>query len=59
VDRRLLQQHLTDADLPTNRTVAEHAENQLPNDLERLVVLAGTFHDLPTDERELLAERLE
>jgi glutamyl-tRNA reductase len=55
----LLQQHLTDADLPANRTVAEHAENQLPNDLERLVVLAGTFHDLPTDERELLAERLD
>gem|GEM_PF-3417094 len=44
------QPHLTDTDRP--------AIGSRPSDLERLVVFAGTFRDLPTDDRERLADRL-
>lgn len=44
------QPHLTDTDRPTI--------GSRPSDLERLVVFAGTFRDLPTDDRERLADRL-
>ena len=46
----LPQPHLTDTDRP--------AIGSRPSDLERLVVFAGTFRDLPTDDRERLADRL-
>lgn len=44
------QPHLTDTDRSPNGTRT--------SELERLVVFAGTFHDLPTDDRERLASRL-
>jgi glutamyl-tRNA reductase len=46
----LSHQPLTDTD--------QRATPAPTSDLDRLVVFAGTFHDLPTDDRERLASRL-
>jgi glutamyl-tRNA reductase len=52
-----LHPNLTDTDLPETELSDAQVDRARPA-VERLVVLAGTFRDLPTDRREQLAERL-